>query len=340
MTLLVTGGGFVLSNLARLWLESDTQARVVVLDAAPLDAIAERFFAPVRDRLEFVAADVCDPAAWQPLGDEYGITRIVHGATITPVPYVDTGGTRHEPEREAARRILEVNVMGAVNALEFARGLPGLDRFVYVSSGALYADEGPSPLPEDGHVDPRTLYPVSKHASELITRRYAELFGIPAVSVRFAGVYGPMDRWTPARKYACAPNLIAHLALAGQTIRVNALDAVGDWIHAGDVADALVRLLRAPALDYSAYNIAYGEAVSIGELIALATEAVPGTRHEVVAEEEADIVEDPTRRTARYGAYDISRMAALGWRPRPIRDAMHHYIEWIRDYEEPRGNCV
>lgn len=337
MTLLITGGGgFVLSNLARLWLESDTQARVVVLDAAPLDAIAERFFAPVHDRLDFVQADVCDPAAWQPLADEYRITRIVHGATITPVPYTDANGTRHEPEREAARRILEVNVMGAVNALEFARRLPGLDRFVYVSSGALYADEGPSPLPEDGYVDPRTLYPVSKHAAELITRRYAELFGMPAVSVRFAGVYGPMDRWTPARKYACAPNLIAHLALAGRTIRINARDAVGDWIHAGDVADALVRLLRAPALAHPVYNIAYGEAVSIGELIALAAEAVPGARHEVVAADQADIVEDPARRTARYGAYDISRMAELGWRPRPIRDAMHHYIEWIRKYEEPR----
>ena len=39
MTLLVTGAtGFVMSVLARHWLEADPTARLVVLDASPLDA--------------------------------------------------------------------------------------------------------------------------------------------------------------------------------------------------------------------------------------------------------------------------------------------------------------
>ena len=43
MTLLVTGAtGFVMSVLARRWLESDPAARLVVLDASTLDAAAER----------------------------------------------------------------------------------------------------------------------------------------------------------------------------------------------------------------------------------------------------------------------------------------------------------
>ena len=62
MTLLVTGGtGFVMSVLARQWLERDPAARAVILDRANLDRLAERYFAPVRDRLTVIAADISTP---------------------------------------------------------------------------------------------------------------------------------------------------------------------------------------------------------------------------------------------------------------------------------------
>jgi hypothetical protein len=35
------------------------------------------------------------------------------------------------------------------------------------------------------------------------------------------------------------------------------------------------------------------------------------------------------QRGRRWGAYDISRLAALGWRPRPLRDALHAYLDWL-----------
>ncbi|MGT2465776.1 hypothetical protein ACVOMV_12500 [Mesorhizobium atlanticum] len=42
MTLLVTGGtGFVMSVVARAWLDRDPQARAVILDRSGLDAAAE-----------------------------------------------------------------------------------------------------------------------------------------------------------------------------------------------------------------------------------------------------------------------------------------------------------
>ena len=167
-----------------------------------------------------------------------------------------------------------------------------------------------------------------------MTRRYAEAMGLAAVAVRFSGVFGPMDRITPARAVRCAPNRIAHLALAGETIRLNDPDGVGDWIHAGDVAEALVRLLRAPKLAHPVYNIAYGELATLSDLIAYTTEAVPGTRWETVADADAEVLADARRRTGRFGAYDISRLSdELGWRPRPLRQAMHHYIDWLRENE-------
>ena len=84
MTLLITGGGgFVMSHLARTWLEADDEARVVVLDASELDAPARRFFAPVADRLDLVRADVLDNHALAPIAESHDIRRIAHGAAIT-----------------------------------------------------------------------------------------------------------------------------------------------------------------------------------------------------------------------------------------------------------------
>ncbi len=339
MTLLITGGGgFVMSNLARHWLESDAQARVVVLDSSPPDDAVTRFFAPVRDRLNYLEADVLDPASWTGVVTALGVRRIVHGATITSI----AGASEpDEPDggREDPRRLLAVNVVGTANLLDWAAGLEGLERFVYVSSGSVYGSgpaDGPmgGVVPEEGYVQPQGFYAISKYAAELMTRRYAEAMGLPAVAVRFSGVFGPMDRITPARTVRCAPNRIAHLALAGETIRVNDPGGVGDWIHAGDVAEALVRLLRAPSLAQPVYNIAYGALATLSDLIAYTTEAVPGTRWETAPDDQAELLADARRRTGRFGAYDITRITdELGWRPRPLREAMHNYIDWLRENE-------
>ena len=165
--------------------------------------------------------------------------------------------------------------------LDWARRLPTLQRFIYVSSGAVYKHHGPDrpgePLPEDGYVMPRRLYGISKLASELITERYGDLFGLSTASVRPSSVYGTMDRVTASRNFRHVPNSIAHMAVDGvKRVRVNSLSAVGDYIHVEDVARAIVSLLRAPALRYGAYNIAAGATATVGDLMGWAAEKAPG----------------------------------------------------------------
>jgi UDP-glucose 4-epimerase len=338
MTLLVTGGtGFVMSVLARHWLERDPHARAVILDQSPVDAAAARHFAPVADRLTVAVADLTRPG-WEAALGQHKITRIVHGATMTPLSRGTAAEARRDPETEDPARIMEVNLMGTVNVLDWARRQPGLERFIYVSSGAVYRHNGPDwpgePLPEDGYVMPLRLYGISKLASELVVNRYAELFRLSAASVRLPSVYGPMDRITASRNFRHVPNKVAHLALAGRPIRVNTLDGVGDYLHAGDAAEAIARLLLAPQLHHRIYNVASGVATTTGELVAYAAEIVPGTRAEIVAPEEADILQDPALRDGMWGAYEISRIYnEVGWRPRPVRQALHDYIAWIKANE-------
>ena len=336
MTLLVTGAtGFVMSVLARHWLEADPTARLVVLDASPLDAAAQRYFAPYTKRLAVVVADVTQPDTWRAALARHEVTHIAHGATVTPLSRGTVAEARREPEAENPARIIDVNVMGTVAVLEWARTLPNLERFIYVSSGAVYKHHGPDrpgePLPEDGYVMPRRLYGISKLASELVCERYGDLFGLSTASVRPSSVYGPMDRVTASRNFRHVPNRIAHMALDGvKCLRVNTLEAVGDYVYVEDVASAIASLLRAPQLRYSAYNIACGVTASIRDMVGWAAERVPGFRAEVVPAEQADIVQDPALSDGMWGAYDIARIGAeTGWKPRPMREALHAYMDWI-----------
>jgi nucleoside-diphosphate-sugar epimerase len=233
-----------------------------------------------------------------------------------------------------------VNVMGTVHALELARTLPNLTRLIHVSTGSVYGDEGPadaSPLPEEGYVRPfpTTLYPITKLAGELIAARYKALFGLPLVVVRLASVYGPMDRWTPGRDYACDPNVLVHKAIAGEPVGIAGAEGVGDWIHAGDVATALTGLLEAQDLAHEVYNIASGEAVTLARLADLVAEAVPGFNWHEASAGKADIKGNPARQQGAWGAYDISRIRAdTGWQPRPLGEALADYVAWVRDYED------
>jgi UDP-glucose 4-epimerase len=336
VTLLVTGAtGFVMSVMARHWLEANPAARVVALDAAPPDAAAQRYFAPVADRLTVVTADVTRPETWREALAGHAITDVVHGATITPISRGTVAEARVEPEALNPARIIEVNVMGTLAVLDWAREQTGLRRFIYVSSGSVYRQHGPDrpgePLPEDGYVMPRRLYGISKLASEQIAERYGELFELSVASVRLSSVYGTMDRATATRNYRHVPNRIAHMALDGvRTIRVTALDAVGDYIHAEDVARAIAALLAAPDLRHGVYNIAAGQVTTTRDLIGWAADKAPGLRAEIADPADADIVQDATLNGGMWGAYDISRIVAdTGWRPRPAREAFLAYMDWI-----------
>jgi UDP-glucose 4-epimerase len=336
MNLLITGGtGFVMSVVAREWLERHPDRRAVILDRAGLDTTAQTWFAPVRERLTVVEGDVRDPSGWAAELDRHEITAVVHGATVTPISRGSAQETaRVPPEALMPARIMDVNLMGTVQLLEWARQSETIKRFIYISSGSVYRHHGPDwspePLPEDGYVAPLTLYGISKFASEMVVNRYADLFGLSVASVRLSSIYGPMDRATESRNFRHVPNRVAQMALDGEVIRPNSLQPVGDYLHSVDAAQAILALTEAPQLRYRHYHVASGVTTSIGDIIGWAAERVPGVRYEMADEASANVIQDPAMATGMWGAYDISRLERdTGWRPREGRDAFHDYMDWL-----------
>ena len=76
------GGGFVMANFLRHWLESDPKHQAIAIDASPQDAVVQSWFAPVAARLQFITGDVTDPATWSKLPTDFDYA--VHGAAVTP----------------------------------------------------------------------------------------------------------------------------------------------------------------------------------------------------------------------------------------------------------------
>jgi nucleoside-diphosphate-sugar epimerase len=334
MSVLVTGGtGFVASNIARRLLTSDPEQHVVVLDLAPPDRLVAEFFEDVADRVEFIAADVTDPVSLAGLPDS--VTRVVHAATVT----------HHVPwELDRPRLFVDVNVGGTINVFQWARGLPRFESFLYVSSGAVYGlplPESPTdPQPEDGPFNPPELYAVTKFAAERIALRLGELNDVDTRSVRFSGVFGPMERPTGARVSMSFPYAIARALVERRPLRLTerTLDAGGDFLSAEDIGRAVAALAVKPEGAHRSYNVAYGRFTGVRELLAAVEAVAPEFRYEAVETGTAEVDMDPEQRLARWNAYAVDRITSeVGWRPRPLEEQLDSYFRWVA--ADPEARC-
>ena len=330
-TLLVTGGtGFAMTHVLRHWLERHPAGVAVCVDREPPATVVQRFLEPVARRVVHRRGDVRDEALWNALGQHARFTHIVHGAVVTSINRLahDEHG---KPDLAGAIPALEVNILGTARALAFAARQPALDRFVYVSSDSIHGGR-PSPGDEDECAAPANLYGISKHAAELLSHQAARQFGLPTLAVRPCSVYGELDRDTGARHVTSVPGTLLRVALAGEEMRLCGLDAVGNYIHAGDVASAIVALLDCRQPRHRAYNVAMPHTTTLREMAGLVTELVPGARWREVAPEAAHLAMRVEHEIdTRPAVCDLSRLATdCNWRPRPLAEGMAVYRDWLR----------
>jgi len=240
MRVLVTGAsGFVGANLVEALLRRGHAVVALSLDALPAPfAVTE------------VRGDATDTGLVERVMREQRIEAVWHGAAITAGP---------EREKREAARIVEVNLLATVRALE-AAARAGVRRFIYPSSSAVYGEsalgEG-GPLDEDAPLRPLNLYGITKVAAEAAVLRLAPALGVEACAGRINAVFGPWERDTGLRD-TLSPHLqMAAMAREGREA-ILARGADRDWIYAPDVAQAFVRMLEAPSVPALAMNITQG----------------------------------------------------------------------------------
>ena len=93
------------------------------------DLVARLALVDAEERDQDGEGDVRDRALLETLGQSNAFTHVLHAAAVT----IDPGWEIAKPTW-----YIDVNIMGTVNVVDWARRLPELRRFVYVSSGAVY----------------------------------------------------------------------------------------------------------------------------------------------------------------------------------------------------------
>ncbi len=306
MNILVTGAlGFVGINIVHT-LAAKPDVTVLAADARAPDALARQFLGPVAARVHFATFDVTDRAAFHALVADAGVTHIIHGAAVTP---------SLQRERAGTTRVVDVNLGGAINALDAAARIPSVQRFVFVSSSGVYgltAQAAHGTIGEDAPLVLDNLYAITKRSAELLTARYGVLHSKPMSAVRLGPIYGPMERPSASRERLSAPGQLLDAWRTGHRVSVAGPDVMRDWTYAGDVGEAIWALLAVPDWRYPVYNLSYGRAVPLREMVdAFARQGLTASCTDQV--EEADIAMVPAQtRTPMDGA---RLHADSGYRP-------------------------
>ena len=321
MATLVTGGtGFVGANIVKDLARAGHQ--VVSFDLNGPDRLVEDFVREHATRVSFAQGDILDRAAVERLGVDHSIDKIVHAAVYTV--------NRVELETRRSRDVVDINIGGTTNLLELARTRE-VDRFVYVSSGAVYgaAGIGDQTLNEDSPAAPLNLYGITKYASELLTQRYGELHNISTASVRLSTPYGPMERVTGHRAVMSVFYDWTGQVSRGESIRAEDLDQGRDYTYVADIAEGIRTVLDAPALPHNLYNVTAGAWITFREILVELTQISPPMRTiEVDAPEGQPQNGGPSR-----GPLSGHRLFQdFKWTPKySLRAGLEEYLQWRKD---------
>lgn len=219
--------------------------------------------------------------------------------------------------------LMRVNIEGALNVFEAMR-LAGVKRCVHISSEETYGHFRTDPVTEDHPLDAVYPYGISKATVEQLGRTYRDVHGLEVLNVRTCSVYGaglPRDR---------IPKNVVEAALAGRALHIPAGgDMAIDHTYIDDTVSGTLAILDHPAHQHDAYNIASGRTVTLGEIVAIVRELVPGAELSIGPGwgrhgDQIDMV--------RKGALDVTRAAQeMGWRPKyDIRAGLAAYVAALR----------
>jgi UDP-glucose 4-epimerase len=157
-----------------------------------------------------------------------------------------------------------VNVGGTVSLMEAMRDV-GVRRVVFVSSGAVYGDQGEQPLDEHSPPNPHSPYAVSKLSAEYYVRTIGNLWAIETLSLRVFNAYGPGQNLPPSHP-PVIPNFIRQAVRGGTLVVHSDGRQTRDYVFVDDVVNAMVAAATADEINRLVINVGSGLETSVREL--------------------------------------------------------------------------
>lgn len=162
------------------------------------------------------------------------------------------------------RFVHDVNATGTLNTLLAAKR-EKIQRYVYISSSEIYGS-ATEPLMNEHHAsNPTTVYGMSKYVSELYTRHFNDMHGLPAIIIRPFNTYGPYGHYETFLGEVI-PRLIVRALNGKQPLIFGSGRQTRDFTYVSDTVDGIIKAAESDTLVGDTVNIARGKEVSVLEV--------------------------------------------------------------------------
>jgi UDP-glucose 4-epimerase len=204
------------------------------------------------------------------------------------------------------------------------------ERFVHVSSSAVFENAERFPTPED-HLPqcppPRSAYGWSMLAGEVYCRAAHDEHGLAFTICRPFGAYGPGAVPDLLRAALQGPRPLPVPGSGRQTRTLT---------HVDDIADGIVAAMAHPAGRDEDFNVSASEELTVAEIAGICWEAAGHDPAELELEHLEGSEGDAERRWPSVEKAE----RLLGWRARiDVRDWIARTAAWLREHERPsRGH--
>jgi len=231
---LVTGGaGFVGTNLIKRLLKDDH--KVVSVD---------NYSTGNKDNHQegclYIEGDISDKSTWDELKDDHW-DMVFHMAALA----------RIKPSFENPTEVINANVNGTANTLQFARDkdIP----LIFAGSSSFHGGVYKNP------------YTFSKWEAEELCKLYQELFKSKIAICRFYNVYG--DYMIDEGPYRTVLSIFLNQIKNGETLTITGDGSQKrDFTHIDDVVDGMIKIFEQDAYGHT-FELGRGENYSIKEVV-------------------------------------------------------------------------
>ena len=284
MKSIVTGGaGFIGSHLVDKLL--DMGHEVIVLDN--FSTGRKENLSHVDGGIQLVECDLSVKGDW--IKEFNGVDWVFHLASLADIV----------PSIQNPEGYFRSNVDATFYILEAARHA-NVKRFVYSASSSCYGVPDQYPTPEESDIRPQYPYALAKRMGEELVEHWAQLYNLPAISLRFFNVYGTRSRTSGTYGAVFGVFLAQKLANKPYTI-VGDGNQTRDFTYVTDIVSALIAAAKSN-LSNKIYNVGSDTTVSINKIVYL------------LGGDKVNIPKRPGEPDCTYA--DISKIKDdLGWMP-------------------------
>jgi UDP-glucose 4-epimerase len=247
---LVTGGaGFIGSHLIDRIVDEGYDVSVIDnLYSGKLENIERHI---KRGKVDFLEGDIRDTSLVKK--SLIGVDAVFHLAALISVPF-----SVSNPELT-----FDVNLAGTTNLLN-ACSEKNVDKFIFVSSCAVFGDTKILPVNENATTAPISPYAESKLLAERDCLSFQQRGLLQSVVLRFFNVYGPRQGMND---YSGVITRFINRAKQKQSLTIYGDGSqTRDFVNVNDIVQALYACLKSSSANGELFNIGSGKPTSITEL--------------------------------------------------------------------------